>query len=124
MIMIMTNDEIYTHTRQLMDAFQDGEQRLPIKVNFYLQKNKNTLLALAQDIEKARIEIAQTYGTLDESGEQYQIPEEKLADASKELEDLFNLEQDVNIYTISIDSLSDDLTLTTAQMDAIMFMID
>lgn len=122
--MIMTNDEIYTHTRQLMDAFQDGEQRLPIKVNFYLQKNKNTLLALAQDIEKARIEIAQTYGTLDESGEQYQIPEEKLADASKELEDLFNLEQDVNIYTISIDSLSDDLTLTTAQMDAIMFMID
>lgn len=122
--MIMTNDEIYTHTRQLMEAFQDGEQRLPIKVNFYLQKNKNTLLALAQDIEKARIEIAQTYGTLDESGEQYQIPEEKLADASKELEDLFNLEQDVNIYTISIDSLSDDLTLTTAQMDAIMFMID
>jgi predicted nucleic acid-binding Zn-ribbon protein len=122
--MKMTNDAIYTHTRQLMDAFQDGEQRLPIKVNFYLQKNKNTLLALAQDIEKARIEIAQTYGTLDESGEQYQIPEEKLADASKELEDLFNLEQDVNIYTISIDSLSDDLTLTTAQMDAIMFMID
>lgn len=122
--MMMTNNEIYTYTRQLMEAFQDGEQRLPIKVNFYLQKNKNTLLALAQDIEKARLEIAQTYGVLDENGEQYQIPNEKLADASRELEDLFNLEQDVAISKINIDSLSDDLTLTTAQMEAIMFMVD
>ena len=122
--MTMTNNEIYNYTRQLMEAFQDGEQRLPIKVNFYLQKNKNTLLALAQDIEKARLEIAQNYGELDESGEQYQIPNDKLAAASKELEDLFNLEQDVNICKINIDSLSDDLTLTTAQMEAIMFMVD
>lgn len=122
--MTMTNNEIYTYTRQLMDAFQDGEQKLPIKINFYLQKNKNTLLGLAQDIEKARLEIAQTYGTLDESGEQYQIPNEKLAEASKELEDLFNLEQDVAIHKISIDSLSDDLMLSAAQMEALMFMID
>lgn len=122
--MKMTNNEIYNYTRQLMEAFQDGEQRLPVKVNFYLQKNKNTLLALAQDIEKARLEIAQNYGELDESGEQYQIPNDKLAAASKELEDLFNLEQDVNIYKINIDSLSDDLTFTTAQMEAIMFMVE
>jgi hypothetical protein len=45
--MIMTNNEIYTHTRQLMEAFSDSEQKLPIKINFYLQKNKTTLLALA-----------------------------------------------------------------------------
>lgn len=122
--MKMTNNEIYIYTRQLMDAFQDGEQKLPIKINFYLQKNKNTLLSLAQDIEKARLEIAQTYGVLDESGEKYQIPNDKLAEASKELDDLFNLEQDVNIYKINIDALSDDLTLTTAQMEALMFMID
>ena len=122
--MIMTNNEIYTYTRQLMDAFSDGEQKLPIKINFYLQKNKNTLLALAQDIEKSRLEIAQNFGTLDESGEQYQIPSDKLAEASKELEDLFNLEQDVTIHKISIDSLNDDLMLSAAQMEALMFMID
>ena len=69
--MSMTNNEIYNYARQLMEAFQDGEQRLPIKVNFYLQKNKNTLLALAQDIEKARLEIAQSYGELNETGDQY-----------------------------------------------------
>ena len=122
--MKMTNNEIYTHTRQLMDAFQDGEQKLPIKINFYLQKNKSTLLALAQDIEKARLEIAQNYGTLDESGEQYVIPPEKMEAAAKELEDLFTLEQDVNIYKINVDNLSDDLVMTAAQMEALMFMID
>lgn len=122
--MTMTNNEIYTYTRQLMDAFQDGEQKLPIKINFYLQKNKNTLLGLAQDIEKARLEIAQNYGTLDDAGEQYVIPNDKLAEASKELEDLFNLEQEVDIYKINIDSLSDDLMLSAAQMEALMFMID
>ena len=122
--MVLTNNEIYTYTRQLMEAFQDGEQKLPIKINFYLQKNKNTLLALAQDIERARLEIAQNFGVLDESGEQYVIPPEKLAAASKELDDLFNLKQDVNIAKIDIDNLSDDLVMTTAQMEAIMFMID
>lgn len=122
--MKMTNNEIYTHTRQLMDAFQDGEQKLPIKINFYLQKNKSTLLALAQDIEKARLEIAQNYGTLDENGEQFVIPPEKMEAAAKELEDLFTLEQDVNIYKINVDNLSDDLVMTAAQMEALMFMID
>lgn len=122
--MTMTNNEIYTYTRQLMDAFSDGEQKLPIKINFYLQKNKNTLLALAQDIERSRLEIAQSFGTLDDAGEQYIIPNDKLAEASKELEDLFNLEQDVAIHKISIDSLNDDLMLSAAQMEALMFMID
>lgn len=122
--MKMTNNEIYTHATALAEAFQDGSQKLPIKVNFYLQKNKAALLALAQDIEKSRIEIAETYGTLNTETSQYVIPSEKMADAAKELEDLFNLEQEVQIYKINIDSLSDDLAMTTAQMEAIMFMID
>jgi hypothetical protein len=122
--MKMTNNEIYMHARNLMEVFTDANQRLPIKVNFYLQKNKNTLLELAQDIEKSRVEIAKNYGELDESGEQYIIPNDKMEAAAKELEDLFNLEQDVHIYKINVDSLSDDLTMTTAQMEAIMFMID
>lgn len=122
--MKMTNNEIYSHANQLMTAFQDGSQKLPIKVNFYLQKNKSALLALAQDIEKSRVEIAENYGSLDVETNQYVIPAEKIEAASKELEDLFSLEQEVQIYTINIDSLSDDLAMTTAQMEAIMFMID
>ena len=122
--MKLTNTQIYNYANNLIRAFNDEQQKLPIKISFYLQKNKNTLLQLAQDIEASRIEIAKTYGTLDEETSQYIIPAEKMEDANKELNDLFNLEQDVQIYTINIDSLSDDITITTAQMEAIMFMIE
>jgi hypothetical protein len=46
-IMKMTNIEIYTNALGLNKAFSDNTQKLPIKINFYLQKNKATLTALA-----------------------------------------------------------------------------
>lgn len=122
--MKLTNNEIYSYTNRLFEAFNDSEQKLPIKISFYLQKNKNTLMQLAQDIEASRLEIAKTYGILDEENQQFNIPEDQMEAAQKELADLFNLEQDVQIYMINIDNLSDDLTITTAQMEAIMFMIE
>lgn len=122
--MKLTNAEIYNYANNLFEAFNDGDQKLPIKISFYLQKNKNTLMQLAQDIEASRIKIAQIYGILNEETSQYIIPPEKTEDANKELNDLFNLEQDVQIYTINIDNLNDDVTITTAQMEAIMFMIE
>ena len=122
--MKLTNAQIYTYATALATAFQDTTQKLPIKVNFYLQKNKTVLTSLAQDIENARLDLIRANGELNEEGTSYKIPNEKVEEVQKELNDLFALEQDVNIYTISIDSLSDDLTLTTGQMEAIMFMID
>lgn len=122
--MKLTNNEIYAHANNLMEVFQDNTQKLPIKINFYLQKNKNTLVTLAQEIEKTRIEIARSYGKLNSETQQFIIPPEKISEASSELNDLFNLEQDVNIYMIDINSLSDDYAMTTAQMEAIMFMIE
>ena len=49
-----------TYATDLAAAFQDDSQKLPIKVNFYLQKNKETLLTMAQDIEKARVNSVKT----------------------------------------------------------------
>ena len=122
--MILTNNEIYNYASDLFEAFQDNNQRLPIKINFYLQKNKKTLLELSQDIEKSRIEIAKHYGVFDPETNKYNIPNEKLTIVNQELNDLFNLEQEVNIYKVNINNLSDDFDLTTAQMEAIMFMIE
>ena len=122
--MTLTNAEIYDYTRALMEEFYDDSLKLPIKMNFYLQKNKKTLFDLAQEIEKSRLEIASAYGELDEETQQYQVPADKVEAASKDLNELFSIEQDVNIYKINIDSLSDDFVLTTAQMEAIMFMIE
>lgn len=122
--MKLTNNQIYNYATQLMSEFNDNSLRFPIKVNFYLQKNKTTLVSLAQDIERARMEIIQTYGESTGDGSQYSIPNDKIEVAQQELIDLFNLEQDVNIYTVSIDNFSDDLVLSAGQMEALMFMID
>ena len=118
------NSEIYNYAQALIEAFRDNNQRLPVKINFYLQKNKKTLLSLSQDIEQSRMEIAQNYGILNEEGTAYNIPEENISIVNTEIQDLLNIEQEVPIYQVSIDSFSDDLTFTTAQMEAIMFMID
>lgn len=122
--MKMKNSEIYNYAQALVEAFRDNNQRLPVKINFYLQKNKKTLLGLSQDIEQSRMEIAQNYGILNEEGTAYNIPEENVNIVNTEIQDLLNIEQEVPIYQVSIDSFSDDLTLTTAQMEAILFMID
>lgn len=122
--MKLTNNEIYGYAIALNEAFADNTQRLPMKVNFYLQKNKKTLVELGQDIEESRLDIIRNYGELTEDGTQYSIPTSNIEAAQKELEDLLNLEQEVNIYMIKSDSLPDDISLTTGQMEAIMFMID
>ena len=122
--MKLTNNEIYLYAKKIAEAFDDKDQKLPIKINFYLQKNKNTLVQLAQDIEQSRLLIAKNYGDLDEEKQQYTISPENMDIVTKELNDLFNLEQDVQIYTVKIDQFDDDLTITTAQMEALMFMIE
>lgn len=122
--MTMTNFEIYNIAKAMSEAFQDGSQYLPVKVNFFIQKNKATLMALAQDIDNSRIAIVQNYGTMNEETNQFMVPDDKIEAANAELMDLFNIEQEVNIRKISIDTIPDDINLTTAQMEALMFMID
>ena len=122
--MKLTNNQIYNYAIELQKNFQDETQKLPIKINFYLQKNKNILLELAQNVEQIRTDIIANYGELDIETNQYTIPPEKVAEVSKELEDLFSLEQEVQIYTVSIDTFPEDISFTSGQMQAIMFMID
>lgn len=122
--MKLTNQAIYDYAIALNEAFNDSTQRLPIKVNFYLQKNKTALVTLAQDIENERMDIIRTYGKPSAQDEtQYVIEKEDIPKVQKELNDLFSLEQDVTIYSIKLEAFDDDLSLTTGQMEAIMFMI-
>lgn len=123
--MLMKNFEIYELATKLSEHFTDNTQYLPIKINFYIQKNKKTLMSLAQDIEINRINIIKNYGKpSDDNPDQYIIEQDKIEKASKELDDLFSLEQEVNIYKVNIDSFPDDISLTTGQMETLMFMID
>lgn len=122
--MKLTNNQIYDYATRLATEFSDNSLKLPIKVNFYLQKNKSALMTLAQDLEQNRQSIIENYGELSEDGTQYIVPNDKVEAAQQELADLFGLEQEVTIYKVNIDSLSDDLVLSAGQMEALMFMID
>lgn len=121
--MKMTNMHIYDIANALAEQFQDKEIKLPVKVNFYLQKNKNVLISLGQELEKERINIIQKYADLDTETEQYVVSEDKTADAIKELNELFALEQEVPIYTVNIDAL-EGVDFTAGQMEALLFMIE
>lgn len=122
--MKMTNLEIYNIANNLLEAFNDNGQKLPVKVNFFLQKNKKVLLSLAQEIEEERISIAQNYGKLDSESGNYSVDLEHIEAAQQDLDNLFNIEQDVDIAKINYNDLDPNMELTTAQMEVLMFMIE
>lgn len=119
--MKLTNNEIYNIFQNINFAFQDSSKYLPVKVNFFLQKNVSILQELAQEIENSRLFIGKEYGVYENGG--YKILPENFEKANKEIEDLFNIEQDVKIKMIKESDL-DGFDLTMAQMSAILFMIE
>ena len=121
--MKFNNSEIYQIANVLAKTFDNLDIYIPAKANFFIQKNISTLAAAAQEIEKSRLEIAKHYGVLDKEGQQYKIPEDKIEEASKELEDLFSIEQELDIKTFSIEALG-NAEFTPAQMQTMMFMIE
>lgn len=121
--MKLTNAEIYQMAVSLQTYFNDGATTLPVKVNFYIQKNKTALYSLATEIEEARMAILNKYGKLNSETNEYEFDEANSQLASTELQDLYNLEQDVKIYMVDIDNFGDNLQLTQKQMETLMFMI-
>jgi hypothetical protein len=79
--MILTNQEIYVYNQKLFD-FTKAEIKLPVKINFYLQKNVQLILQLAKEIEQHRMEIGARFGKLNEDTQSYEIPEEHLKEVS------------------------------------------
>ena len=119
--MKLTNQQIYEAAFRTATFSIEG--KLPVKINFFLQKNLQVIAAASKEIEEARIKVAQDFGNLSEDGTQYIVPPDRMIDAQKELNDLFNLEQDLNIHMFKIDDF-DGIELTYEQLSAIMFMIE
>lgn len=121
--MKFNNQQIYQFANTLISVFDKIDIYIPAKANFFIQKNISVLAAAAQEIEKSRMEIIKHYGIPNEDEQQYTIPTDKIKDASKELEDLFSIEQELDIKTFSIEALG-NAEFTSVQMQAIMFMIE
>lgn len=121
--MKLTNEQIYNLTNSYTTEFSDFKSYIPAKVNFAIQKNMQVLAAAAQGIEETRMEVAKHYGVMSENGQGYEIPEDARPQVQQELNDLFSIEQELEIKTFSIDALG-DVEFTPAQMQVIMFMIE
>ena len=121
--MLLSNQEIYTSIQQLSAHYgATCELKLPVRVTFFLQKNMNALMTLAQEIEAAKMEIAQKNGTLNDAGN-YVIDQDKIAEVNAQLQELFSLKQEVPIHMFKLEDF-DGLEFTFAQMNALMFMIE
>lgn len=122
----MTNLEIYNIAStlvELLNKMTEENITLPIKANFYFQKNANTLTTLAKELEEERSKIISKNGTPVEGEEgKVTIDPGKVDEVNTELFDLFNLEQEVAVNMIDIDSFG-NVEMTPTQMAAITFMI-
>ena len=122
MLKILTNNDIYFINEQFNKIFENSQQYLPAKVNFYIQKNKKKIAELAQEIEIARAEIIKNFGEQKED-QKYYIPQDKIQEAQQELLDLLNIQQEIEVFTISLNDI-ENLQFTLPQMEALMFMIE
>ena len=120
--MTIKNNQIFDYANGL-SVFAECNIKLPVKVNFFLQKNIRIIATAAKEIDDARIEIGKNFGEFDQETGSYIIPKERMEEASKEMIDLFSIEQDLPITMLKLDDFA-DIELTYQQMSAIMFMIE
>ena len=117
----LTNLEIYTTAQALMESITT-DINLPVKVGFYIQKNMKKMTELAQEIEKSRMEIFDKYGEKDEENNQYKFDKSVQEQVQKELNDLFDLTQDVKTNMLELNWFN-DIDLNANQIAAISYMI-
>lgn len=122
--MKLNNQQILEHYECLHFAFNDNKKYFPAKINYIIQKNIQNLKKLSKEIEIVKNNIVKHYGIQSEEDENlYTIPTEKRKTAQKELDDLLDFQQEINVFKIRLEDI-EDLEFTSNQMEAIMFMID
>lgn len=118
--MKLTNKKIYEYATNLVALNIDG--KLPVRLSFFLQKNIQQIISLAQEIEAAKMKLGEQYGEVNEQGG-YIITPENLPIVNQEINDLMNLEQDVNLHIFKLEDF-DNIELTYKDLSSIMFMIE
>lgn len=124
MNILIDNKTLYESTKALNTEFGENYSKyLPVRVNFIIQSNLTTLLEKSRAIEKVRDSIGAKYGEFVAESNVFQICPENRKQAQKELDDLMEIEQKVDIKMIKLSDL-ESLEMTTSQMRALLFMIE
>ena len=121
--MNLTNNEIYMYYNNLEHSFVHETRQMPAKIYFYILKNQKTLEKLVQEIEQGKMYIIDKYHIQFSGDGQLLASREDEQSANKELQELSNIQQDVNIYMLKLQDI-EELEFTPQQMEALMFMIE
>ena len=96
---------------------------MPAKISYAIQNNFFILLEKFELIEKNRVGIGKKYGVLSEDKTSYKIPEDKIEEAQKELDDLLEVEQKVDLIILPLKDI-EKCSMSMQQIQAIYFMVD
>ena len=126
--MKLSNKTIYLYGIQLSKAQnEDGLidfNNIPVVINFFIQKNIREIIEAATLIENTKNFILKKYGKINpDNTDEIKIDQNYINDAQKDLDDLMEIEQDINIHPIKLSSLKDS-QITTKQLQLIFFMIE
>lgn len=120
MIRVLKNGEIYS----LWEKYSKVDFStiyIPVGVNFYIQKNFLELENKYAMIQTLRQKIAEKFGDYQEDGT-YRFSAENLKKANKELEDLEQIKEEINIINIPLSDIK-DVEMSTEHLQALMFML-
>lgn len=118
----MKNKQIYEYSQKLA-IFSNCNIKMPVRISFYLQKNIQLIQQATEEIDRARLGIGANFGTPNAAGNGYDIPPENIAAANQQLNELFELEQEIKIHKFKIDDFA-NIELTYQEMSAILFMVE
>ena len=122
--MTLSNGFIYNCARQLMKFNENPHNEMSVILNYYIQSNANKIIEAGMEIEKSIQFIQRKYGEpLPDDSTTYKIKKEFEDQAQKELNDLANIKQNIEIQMIKLSDLK-DVKLSTEELQSILFMIE
>ena len=125
--MKLTNERILNDSARLSSIAQ---KELPIKASYAIAKNLAKLEAELKIYNSEREKLIEKYSLKDENGKtvaaennQIKLQPELLPDWNKDIQELFAIENDIDIHTFSIEALN-GYDMTPAELMLIDYMIE
>lgn len=120
--------QVIEYLQEIEQAFPidyQSSQFLPIKISYVISKNRLILRKLSKEIENVRDEIIKKYGTVSNDNPSiYTISEETNQEkANLEFQDFLNTEVNIQFHMLDIDSINEDINISTTQMNALCKML-
>ena len=106
----MTNGEVLNLYETLMRISDNKELTFGVRIGYIMIKNKQLLRTEAQIIHQMRQQIIMEVGKRQDNGDII-VPAEKIDETNMKINELMNLESQVKIESVPIDSIPQELNI-------------